>query len=267
MRTLGFTRLLSAITLSTLTSIVCYAAGYPWYSSKVPGVALWDLQAGAVDFISESDKELDVSKDIQDFLSHCNGKNQVYVYEMKAQAFTCKAESVNVYGNNIYRIHVGDGQLSLNGVFTVSMKKIADASWVFKPLDAEEKTIARRTVVSNKPSPPKGADYEYYPAVGDPEFEHYEGKFILGSKELLVIPTSKSLGMSTILYSTILLKEGKSYSFIGHLEGCLVQQYVDIDGDGVPEVMVQYCDSAGGIIREYWRIYPKVEQLVTYGVS
>ncbi|MFN0315208.1 MAG: hypothetical protein ACKVQA_09235 [Burkholderiales bacterium] len=237
------------------------AAAPAEHSSKVRGVALWRLEGISTVsqlFYSDTEQEFKSKVHADPFFAHCDGRRQIYIRELPAKGFICKTEMEGSYS---YRIQVSGVTATLNGVYTVSIAKLKEPSWLAKRLDDTETQNARAIAKKHPKLPPTGVDYEYYPAVG--RYEEYEKKITVGAKELLLIPTTVDEGASTILFSAVLLRKGASYRFIGHIEGCLMR-LADIDGNGTPEIMTKTCESGECEQFEYWTIYPEAKALVSY---
>jgi hypothetical protein len=101
-----------------------------------------------------------------------------------------------------------------------------------------------------------------------PRKERYTVKIAARGVEIFLIPTRyqyEALGGE--LVSTVVLKQDGQYRFHGHLAGCLLSVGADLDGDGIPEIIMETCDNNEGKSDDYIKLYPAIKPLMFYSID
>ncbi len=263
-------RACSAI-LIVVASLASTASPPGSYSSNVDGVGLWSLYS-----FDNSSAGMTLEGERNDpFIEYCNGKNKIYIYELDSRGYICESRKtyMEYEGRQIfsgYDISVKGVSEKLNGVYTVSKSRIEKNSLTSEPLSKKEAPIARETAkkfakqISNRNDSYKSKLVLGVEACNSPRCsDTYEKKLSLGRTDVMIVPTEYFYmeGSDEDLVSSIIVRESDSYNFLGHISGCF-GQLVDIDGDGVPEIMTKTCQSGLSLHIDYWKIYPEVKLLV-----
>ena len=228
-------------------------------------VAVWSFYENFTGIPFESDRKLDM------FVNHCNGKNKVYFYELDSKGFVCKSDFDDSRGDYNIDILGVPNKHSDFGVVTASLRKIPQQKWNISVPNKEELKATRKIAKKHSKLKPKSSDCKdswcddiISSAIGN--FSKYEKKLKLKNFELFIIPSERvEGGVGWELASVVIAKEAGMYRYIGKFEGCLINQPVDIDDDNIPELITETCENSEGTINEYYKIYPKVKLLVSYG--
>ncbi len=244
-------RACSAI-LIVVASLASTASPPGSYSSNVDGVGLWSLYS-----FDNSSAGMTLEGERNDpFIEYCNGKNKIYIYELDSRGYIC--ESRKTYMEY-------EGRQIFSG-YDISVKGVSEK----EPLSKKEAPIARETAkkfakqISNRNDSYKSKLVLGVEACNSPRCsDTYEKKLSLGRTDVMIVPTEYFYmeGSDEDLVSSIIVRESDSYNFLGHISGCF-GQLVDIDGDGVPEIMTKTCQSGLSLHIDYWKIYPEVKLLV-----
>lgn len=266
--------------LVLLTSQVVHADSEKTYTSNVKGVGFWYIYGKGTYFDDEEIAINDHSTNFKvgnhaEFVSHCDGKRKVYIYELGSKPFVCKSEiikgvkdgqfwseprvDVNILGITDFFKTTYDYDMNL---FTVSKYPISQKNWKLLPLAksdfAQVKNAAKFHIKKRA-----NTDEDKYTAILG-KYLKYAKKLKLSGKDLLLIPTQEmeSENGTDILLSVFELKDN-TYKYIGEIWG-VPQLGADIDGDGVPEIVTNtlspvFVNSIG-----YYKIHPQVKLLISY---
>jgi hypothetical protein len=262
----------------------CNADNGTTHSSKINGVSLFWM------FLSADTPPNDIfeERDGKDLVEHCNGNNVLHIHELASKGFTC--ESVKS-GLNSHRISI----LGVNktdelkaphllpdhqGIYTISKTPLPSQNWKIEPL-SEEAIIRLQAMAKNQFKCP--SDHPCQILSGkqfDRSFQLYEGQVrtaeleklaiaIRGSAtDLLIAPIAVELvgdvdGGTAVFDSAVFSKTGNTEKYVGILSGSLIRVGADIDGDGVPEIIVDNSVETTQMIN-YHKIHPFIDALVSY---
>ena len=263
--------------LILLVSQISYAEKA--YTSHVKGVGFWDIYDNGTVFNSEVpiNYHTVTFKDGEhaEFVSHCDGKRKVYIYELGSKPFVCKSEiikavndgqswsedsvEINIFGITDFFKTTYDYDANL---FTLSKYPIYQKTWKLYPLTKSDVAKVKNVAKSHIKKQVNTDNEKYTVVVG--KYLKYAKKLKLSGKDLLLIPTQEADGENgvDIILSVFELKDN-TYKYIGEIWG-VPQLGADIDGDGVPEIVTNtespiFVNSTG-----YYKIYPQVKLLMSY---
>jgi hypothetical protein len=258
-----------SLLLMMLVTLNAHAINFTEHKTSVPGVSLWGLDADG-NYANELYlNEEDV------FASLCNGKQKIYIYELNSAGYDCISRN---HGKedfekfNTYTIELPElkpAVFGIGNVYTVSTKKIEQKQWKVSSLTSNEIKSVRSLIVSSFHKKSNNENYKYHLIVG--ERLELAKKISLTGFDILIVPTQRVEGLdgngSTIM-STILVDNDGKYRVTGHIEGCLNRIGADIDGDGIPGVVVDdRCEPAESEHYRYFKIFPKTQLLIEYSIG
>jgi hypothetical protein len=236
-------------------------------------------------------------------VTYCDGTNKVYIYELGSKEFICKSldrgkpidSDKHKYEIKIFGIEDGDisgashlyqndhGEV-VEGIYTVSRTLLPQGSWEVKPLPVAL-IVQLQGVSKDNYKCPNDKKHPCHLVTGtqfdfeqlkqnrdsNPNFMHADIKKLAieiksGPIELLIVPTAIVGGIvdSEAIVSSVFLRTDEIYKFLGSFRGSLIRLGADIDKDGLPELIVN--DSSPGYFQQidYYKIYPRVELLMSY---
>lgn len=193
-----------------------------------------------------------------------------------------------------FMVSAPDLRIRKSGIYTVSKTKLVRGDWTVSVPSSEEReasiTLAKRHLLA---IPRDDSANEYRLAFGmrDEEIDQiteragnepaipiainrradtrpavsYTTKIETKDVQIILIPTLyESGGIDGDLFSSVILKRQREYSFLGHVKGCLLSVGADIDRDGVPEIIMESCNNYEGHSIHYYKIFPETKPLITY---
>ena len=234
-------------------------------------VAIWDF------YQDNTTVTFDGNRAADKFFGHCNGKNKIYIYEFGSKGYVC--DSFYNYESKYYGFEIQGLTLpQKNHEFTpvtVSLRKIQQQKWNINRPDKAELLKVNKIVQKHKlkrPSDKICKEREWESLCSDSildvfgKYGKYQKKINLKNLELLIIPSQRiDHGVGWEISSAVIAKNNGVYKYIGSFDGCLINQPVDINGDGIPELMTEYCENYEGYGFTYHKIYPSVKFLVYEG--
>lgn len=267
--------------LVLLTSQIAYADSEKAYTSHVKDIGFWNIYGKGT---YSNYKEILINdhytafKDGEntEFVSHCDGKRKVYIYELGSKPFVCKSEIIKAVNNGQFwsepRVDVNilgitsffktnyDYDLNL---FTVSKYPIPQKSWKLLPLAKSDFAQVKNAAKFHIKKRANTDEDKYTVILG--KYLKYAKKLKLSGKNLLLIPTQEinNENGTDIILSVFELKDN-TYKYIGEVWG-IPQLGADIDGDGVPEIVTNTFSPIFSNSTCYYKIYPKVKMLISYG--
>ena len=265
--------------LVLLTSQVAYADSEMAYTSYVKGVGFWNIYGKDANHYHDvpTNDHFVTFKDGNhaEFVSYCNGKRKVYIYELGSKTFVCKSEIVKAVNDGQFWSE-GSVEINILGItsffktnydydlnlFTVSKYPIPQKSWKLYSLtksDVAQVINAAKFHIKKRAN----TDEDKYTVILG-KYLKYAKKLKLSGKNLLLIPTQEinNENGTDIILSVFELKDN-TYKYIGEIWG-VPQLGADVDGDGVPEIVTNtespiFVNSTG-----YYKIYPQVKLLMSY---
>lgn len=88
-----------------------------------------------------------------------------------------------------------------------------------------------------------------------------------GEHSLAMVPVWHEVGQGSVITSAIFVKKEGEWRFHTSAQECLVHSRLDLNGDGMPEFLMQECDPGEGEGRAYYQIWPKPKVLLGYYLS
>lgn len=323
-------RLATIVVLASIT-LPCNADSYVGHVSKIDGVSLLWLH------LTKDGTPHDLLTDEEEakFVSHCNGKNKIFIYELGSKGFICKIREDNrvrepwekpsfiieIHGIQNEDIasapHLYQGT---QGIYTISKTKLPQKMWQVETLP--EKTIAqllkmmknksgcenhqddslcqksvgtefvystehKTTIVKSKC---KNSEVDFLCQLfNGNEFNYAEYKELITKTEspygdmpndiknlavkirgtaveVLLVPVNVVEGpeASTHFVTAVFSMSATTYKYIGQFPGSLVRVGADIDGDGLPELIID--NSRAGLSQriDYYKVFPVVDVLMSY---
>jgi hypothetical protein len=287
----GATRVIVLLVLG-----VCAASSkadnFEGYTSAIKGVGLWTLEE-----VSNGPTIVRFEKfengDHSEFVTRCNGRNKIYVYELGSKAFACQShkwvsnpefapkrytESMNPdprWQTDLLREpnHKFEGEIAVtidvlefkskSGIYTVSIHKIEQKTWKVFPVTKHEIDPVREIVLLHVHKNAHEGEYVRKTIVGK-KLGQALG-ISLDAVDIMIVPTERiDTGIGYDITSSIISKTDGSYKFLGTISGCIKRIGADIDNDGIPEVITDTCENSEGHSVKYYKIYPTVKLLVDY---
>lgn len=268
----------------------CNADNGVKHVSKVDGVSPMWL------FMSASSKQNDLFTDSDEakLITHCNGSNKIFVYELGSKGYICNSRFVrkSIGSNNkdyevdILGIEKGDKKIAPKlipdgqGIYTVSRSYIPQKKWEVETLP--QKAIAQLQELSkNKYKCPEkspcqpliGKQYKkglevYEGQIKSEEIDKLSIKIKSNSMDLLIAPVAIALvgdvdGGTVVYISMVFSKSGETLKLLGSFTGSLIRVGADIDQDELPEIIVNSSVEDSQTIN-FFKIHPKVEALMSY---
>ena len=267
--------------LVLLTSQVVQADSEKTYTSNVKGAGFWHIYGKGTNStyeeipINDHFTTFKVGKNTE-FVSHCDGKRKVYIYELGSKPFACKSEIIKAVNNGEFwsEASVEINILGITGffktnydydlnLFTVSKYPIPQKSWKLLPLAKSDFAQVKNAAKFHIKKRANTDEYKYTVILG--KYLKYAKKLKLSGKKLLLIPTQEinNENGTDIILSVFELKDN-TYKYIGEVWG-IPQLGADIDGDGVPEIVTNTFSPIFSNSTCYYKIYPKVKMLISYG--
>ena len=190
-------------------------------------------------------------------------------------------ECVMAYDNAFqseYIVRLGGLQLSNQGMYTVSKTRLARGNWKVKPLSESlvaelheneaanyvcSKQLECYPIFSKQPSSEK-----YDGQVDRKEIEKWAISISNDEIEIVILPVAYIVGSPTdieavTLIVSVIARTAGSWKKIGGLAGKLIRVGADLDGDGLPEIIVDESADYSATI-QYYKIYPAIDSLITY---
>jgi hypothetical protein len=160
---------------------------------------------------------------------------------------------------------------------TISKTRLPHGDWTLVPLSNEDLQLSARISSGHAKEIVRNEYFEYKSVIGksDAEIRTLVGldslaslKIRSESLEIILLPTLHQFSDgSADLISTVIAHDKSGYRFIGHVEGCVMSVGADLDGDGLPEVIIQNCDSDSmGLSKRvnYMKLYPAIKSIMSF---
>lgn len=281
------------------TASAARADAYEGYKSTIEGIGLWWLVPGA-----QGVKRLRFGEN-PEFAVYCDGRNKLFIYEMANEAFTCmtewngkkmesfdstdmkkmlntiklaKRDKYSEGAETEYFVSLQNVKVSSKGFFTVSKTKLLHGSWdVTAPTKDEFESSAKHATL-NLESIQRDNHFTYKSVLGYDNKnigklverhrdEAYTVKIQTENLKIILLPTlfESSKEQSGDIIFTVVAHDQDGFRFIGHVHGCLLTVGADIDSDGVPEVILENCNSGGlSSSVDYIKLFPKLKSIISF---
>ncbi len=202
--------------------------------------------------------------------------DQANVLRLIARA---KADKGSSEARSEYAISLDELQIENERILTVSKMRLERGIWIESAPSKSELRRSREIALANvrKIHREQGALYKVVVGFGNEQIRRiaertearmYSLKIKTKEFDFFLIPTLfESDDAGGDLISTIVLRDKKRFSFVGHVRGCLLSVGADIDADGLPEVMLENCFNAFSQRVDYIKIFPVIKTLMTYSHS
>jgi hypothetical protein len=256
----------SALFSLTLITFSANADNFVKHTSSVDGIGLWWLgrdNPAASDVFQNGESG--------SFVSYCNGKNRVYIYELGSKDFACRSRKNGKEDwekDFTYTIEVLGAESELNNmgdIYTVSKRKIEQTDWKVSPLTMSEIDTIRNMALTHVHRKSDRTGYKYQSIVG--KRLDLAKKISVNSIEIMIVPTEHIEGLDgndSDVMSTVFAKIGGATKYLGSMTGCLKRIGADIDGDGIPDVLTDSCEASESQFFQYFKIYPVVKKMIQY---
>ena len=245
------------------------AIGGASFSTEIPGVQLWVLDADEKGFPRELfDEE-------NEFVRYCNGTRSIHV-SSSGSPIRCKSEA----SGDTYRIHLKTTDRRLSGLVVVSKRPLLPRTKSL-PITPEESERLRKAEAAPMAAFANEAKRSYMESFSDADAIAY-AKYL---REIRTEPTYRKHGGARfklpspngfIYISAVGLFPGglgwdiKNVAFresdgklkeIGTFFGC-IEGFRDLDADGTPEVLTRLCENNEGTDNTFWSLVPTVRPVV-----
>ncbi len=288
---------------SVLTCLSAKADSYEGYESTIPGIGLWHLQMDSDGYVvrrlsfgenpefsiycNGKNKLFIYEKSNKGFFCRVvqwdekNKYTPVDMQDKKALLQTIREAKKDKYseaGQKEYFVLLVGLKLKERGMFTVSKSAITQRDWKIATPNQVERKAASALAKNHLKEIRRAeyADFSYKSVLGYSKQrlrkitpwekgEVFPIKIFAMRAEVIILPTlyeTNPLGGDLI--STVILREGNSYKFLGHIGGCLHSVGADIDGDGFPDLILRTCEPGEGIEITYTKIFSKTKALIQY---
>lgn len=175
-----------------------------------------------------------------------------------------------------YFVSLHDLALSESRLYTVSKKALAPHDWTVDSVSAGElrelspflaasiKRVMRHKDLSYR-DVSHDVDRDIQKLANRPGTERYQRKFTSPGTDLFLLPmVYETHEIGGDLLSAVFLKTQGTIRQIGIVRGCLISDVVDVDTDGVPELLLETCENFEGVTVSYVKVLPSVRTLVSY---
>lgn len=198
-----------------------------------------------------------------------------------------KKDKYGEAGERGYTILLSDLKLTSQGIYTVAKERFMLGEWTVITPTVEDLSSAKKIALSHykrinskesyidKFESVIGYDdarimklaerFELWGGQAKYKDERYTVKISTHDAEIILLPTQyQFMALGGELVSTVVLKKDGNYSFLGHIQGCMLSVGADIDADGMPEVIMQNCANSEGTTITYFKLFPTIKPLVSY---
>lgn len=281
------------------TASAARADSYEGYKSTSEGIGLWWLNPG-----TKVIKRLRFGEN-PEFAAYCDGRNKLFIYEMANEAFTCmtewngkkmesfdptdmkkmlntiklaKKDKYSEEAESEYLVSLQNLKVSSKGVFTVSKTKLLHGSWDVSAPTKDEFESSSKHAILNLKNIQRDKHFTYKSVLGYDNKnigklveklrdEAYTVKIQTENLKIILLPTlyESSKEQSGDIIFTVVAHDQDGYRFIGHVHGCLLTVGADIDSDGVPEIILENCNSGGlSLSIDYIKLFPKLKTIISF---
>lgn len=186
-----------------------------------------------------------------------------------------KKDENNDAGQSEYYVSLRNLKVDSEGIFTVSKNKLVRGRWVESSPTRDDLEQSKKIALLHIKEVHRENNNSYKSVIGYSNekikklafrnnAETYTLKLRAGDTEIILLPTLYESEQEGDLISTVVLHEHDSYSFVGHIYGCLLSVGADIDSDGFPEIILENCYSSESQRINYIKIFPEIKNLISY---
>lgn len=257
-----------------LSSTFASAAGYSTLNSKMKGVLLLDLSINEDGFLEER-----FENNTNEFFRHCNGVRKLYI-NSNSTPIICKSES----NDGVDRIVFKSKDKRLVGMVIGSKKRLFNQ---LERLPISVEDIEKLSQIENalRVKSEKDAKSDYLTSIPEVNNKTYnetikeikrEANFRKYSRVRykFSIPNGNLYVSAVALVPDIIGWDLENYVFrevngqievVGQFTGC-IEGFLDLDNDGIAEILTTTCENSEGTSSHYWSLRPKVRAVVSrYG--
>lgn len=230
----------------------------------------------------------------QEFIAYCDGKNTLYIYELR-QALACKTLTVRSAGGvqqGVVFDRTGMKKLARLGVFTVA--KIAPSAPRYTVGRPSPGALAlAESVLAPKRKAFEAGVYQDYLAsfaltgrglpvqakrqydrarqavARSPLYKMAAKARVIKTQayEFIVLPLGVDLmpemdATDWDLRTAVLMKQQGRFVFLGEISGC-IDRIFDLKQTGIPEIGASTCVNSEGESQTYWQIYPEIKWVLS----
>jgi hypothetical protein len=252
--------------------MLAMSAGFPSFSSKIPGVQLWVLHSSDGGPLEESFEE-----STNEFIQYCNGTRSIYVSSF-VSPIRCTSEAI---GGGAYRIHLSATDRRLSGLVVVSKNPLPNRAKSL-PITAEESERLRKAEGALMSTLSSDAMRSYKESSADIDatayakilreikskatFRKYGGaRYKISSPDGLIFISAIGLfpnGLGWDIKNVVFREIDGKLQVIGDFLGC-IEGFRDLTASGTPEVLTRLCENDEGTDDTFWSLTLSVHRVVT----
>ena len=251
------------------------AIGYPSFSTEIPGVQLWVLNANEEGFPEEGFEE-----EKNEFFQYCNGARFIYVSSLDSP-IRCKSEPVGGGALPIHHIHLKTKDRRLSGLVVVSKRPLPPRtkSLVITPEESERLRKAEEAPMATFANEAKRSYMESFSDTNaiayakmlreirtEPTYRKHGGaRFKISSPNGFIYISAAGLfpdGLGWDIKNVVFREIDGRLQEIGAFFGC-IEGFRDLNADGTPEVLTRLCENSEGTVNTFWSLTPTVRPVVT----
>jgi hypothetical protein len=249
--------------------------GYPDFTSKIPGVQLWNLNANEAGLPEEYFEE-----DRNEFIKYCNGARSIYVSSFDSP-IRCKSEATGEGPYRTYRIHLKATDRRLSGLVVVSKHPLG-ARAKSLPITTEESERLRKAEVAPMAAFANEVKRTYMKSSSDENAaafakmlreikteatyrKHGGARFKISTPNGFIYISAVGLFPDDLgwdIKNVVFREIDGELQEIGAFFGC-IEGFRDLDADGTPEVLTRLCENSEGTVHTFWSLTPTVRSVVT----
>lgn len=247
------------------------AIGSASFSSKIPGMQLWQLSTSATGFPEEYFEGND-----SEFISYCDGTRSLYVSSYNLPV-PCKSDAIS---GDTYRIQLNTKNKDISDLVVVSKKPLQSRVKAL-PLTPEESKRLGKAEAPLRTGFAKEAKRSYLESYQDADTVYYE-KYLqiiragtlyrkygrarakLSSPKGFIYISAVGLfpdAMGWNIKNVVFREIDGALQVIGTFMGC-IEGFRDLNEDGTPEVLTSLCENGEGTDHRYWSLTPKIEPVL-----